>query len=350
MTFRAFLPAATIVFIIASSANAHHAASATFITTESTEIEGYVTEFRFVNPHVTIKLMVADENGVQREWIATAPAVAGFRRWGWTKEMLEEGQYVRLVGRKARHDGPMILIERTDIESGNLLELDPSDGFLLRILEGPKPDQTPADLIKPPLQHSDGRPNLSGTWLAVAPGSGSRRTFPTLNASGQALQDNFDPQLDPAYTHCAPPSLVRSLAGIQSVRITQNTDYVVLEQEGDASRRLVYLDGRAAKSADKSRFGHSVARYEGDALIVESNLLLGGTTSGAGNALSDQTTTVERYERADDAEHAAVQMTLRISDPGYMEGDWEVKWRKLQTHDYVFAATNCQLPNRGSGN
>jgi hypothetical protein len=215
---------------------------------------------------------------------------------------------------------------------------------LVRILEGPKPDQTPDDLVIPPLELDDGRPNLSGTWLAAAPGSGPPRTVPKLNAAGQALQDNFDAKLDPAFTHCAPPGLVRSLTGIQSVRVTQNDDYVLLEQEGDASRRLIYLDGRAAKSSETSRLGHSAARYEGDALIIETTRLLGNTTSGAGNELSDRMTTIERYERADDTDHAALQMTLTISDPKHLDDVWEAKWRKLQTHDYTFAETDCQLP------
>ncbi len=344
MKFRTLLSTATLVLIATGSAYAHHAATATFDTSESTEIEGYVTEFRFANPHVTIKLMVSNAAGEEREWIATAPAVAGFRRWGWTKDMLQEGQYVRLVGRKARHDGPMILIQRPDIEGGSLLELDPSDGSLVRILEGPKPDQTPDDLVIPPLKFADGRPNLSATWLAVEPGSGPARTFPSLNAAGRALQQLYDPQVDPAYTLCEPPGLVRSLTGIQSVRVTQNEDYVLIEQEGDASRRLIYLDGRAARTSENSRIGHSTARYEGDALIIETKQLLARTTSGAGNALSDQTTTIERYERADDMGHAALGMTLSISDPGHLTDVWEAKWRKLQTHDYAFAETNCQLP------
>lgn len=344
MTHRSLIIVSALSLIMIGDAHSHHAATATFDTSSSTEIEGYVTEFRFVNPHVTIKLMVEDDSGESREWIATAPAVAGFRRWGWTGDMLEEGQYVRLVGRKARHDGPMILIERKDIEGGSLLELDPGDGTLVRILEGPKPDQTPDDLVIPNLTLEDGRPNLSGTWLAVEPGSGPRRTSPVLNATGQAIQDQFDPKSDPAFTECAPPGLVRSLTGIQSVRVTQNDDYVVLEQEGDSSRRLIYLDERAAKSAAGSRLGHSVARYEDNALIIETSQLLGGTTSGAGNAVSDQVTTIERYERADDDEHAALQMTLQISDPGHLDGVWQAQWRKLQTHDYTFAETKCQIP------
>ncbi|MGI9273016.1 MAG: DUF6152 family protein [Woeseiaceae bacterium] len=350
MKFRSRMSIGVLAVLAAGPTNAHHAATATFDTSQSTEIEGYVTEFRFANPHVTIKLMVTDESGEERAWIATAPAVAGFRRWGWTKEMLQEGQYVRLVGRKARHDGPMILIERADIESGSLLELNPDDGSFVRVLEGPKPNQTPDDLVVPPLKLADGRPNLAGTWLAAAPGSGPPRTNPTLNATGQALQDQYDPKLDPAFTACAKPGLVRSLTGIQSVRITQNDDYVLIEQEGDASRRLVYLDGRAAKATDKSRIGHSVARYDGNALIIETSQLLGNLSSGRGHELSDQTTTVERYERADDENHAALQLTLRISDPGHLTDTWEANWRKLQTHDYAFAETNCQLPVFSSAN
>jgi hypothetical protein len=308
------------------------------------EIEGYIKEFRFINPHVTIVLMVTDDKGAVREWVATAPAVAGFRRWGWTRNMLEEGQYVRLVGRKARHDGPMILIERGDIEGGKLLQLDPDDGSLVRILEGPKPDQTPSDLVIPDLALSDGRPNLSGTWLAIEPGGGGARTVPKFNDAGQALQDTYDNLRDPAYTDCAAPGLVRSVTAIQSVRLTQNDDYVLLEQEGDGSRRLIYLDGRAPKRDEHSRLGHSVARYEGDALVIETSRLLSNTTSSRGHELSDRTTTVETYRRSDDAEHAALQLTLVVSDPDHLKESWSASWRKLQTHDYEFADTDCQLP------
>ena len=80
-----------IAALIACPAHAHHAATASFIRSESVEIEGYIKEFRFINPHVTIVLMVTDDKGAVREWVATAPAVAGFRRWGWTRNMLEEG-------------------------------------------------------------------------------------------------------------------------------------------------------------------------------------------------------------------------------------------------------------------
>lgn len=347
MTYRLRFTSAILTACVAYPAYAHHAATATFDTSQTMEIEGYVTDFSFSNPHINITLMVTDDSGAEREWVATGPAVAGFRRWGWTENMLEGGEYVRLVGRTARHGGPMILMERADIEGGSLLELDPSDGSLIRVLTGPAPDQTPGDLVVPELELADGRPNLSGTWLAVEPGSGPRPAPAQFNEAGQALQDAFDPTQDPAYTRCEPRGLVGVITGIQSVRVTQHDDYVVLENEGTGTRRLIYLDGRPASSDEHTRLGHSAARYEGDALVIETRQLLGGLSNGRGNELSDMTTTVETYRRGDDAENAALQMTLVITDPGHLSAPWELSWRKLQTNDYEFAETDCRPPVRG---
>ncbi len=347
MNHRVSLAVLSLFALATHPVHAHHAAAATFDTSEDVEIEGFVTDFSFANPHINIYVMVTDDNGAETEWVATGPAVAGFRRWGWTEDMLEGGEYVRLVGRAARHGGPMILMERADIEGGSLLELDPADGSLIRVLTGPSPDQTPDDLIRPGLTLADGRPNLSGTWLAVEPGSGSRQAAPQYNEIGQVLQDAFDPTQDPAYTQCEPRGLVGIITQIQSVRVMQHDDYVVIENEGTGTRRLIYLDGRTANFNDHTRLGHSRARYEGDALVIETNQLLGGFTTGRGNPLSDMLTIVETYRRADDAENAALAMSLVINDPGYLSAPWERSWRKLQTLNYEFARTDCRLPVRG---
>ena len=76
--------------------------------------------------------------------------------------------------------------------------------------------------------------------------------------------------------------------------------------------------------------------------------LLGGLTNGRGNALSDAMTLVETYRRADDADNAALGMTVVITDPGHLAAPWELGWRKLQTHDYEFAAVNCRPPVLGN--
>lgn len=350
MSIKVILLAVVIAAFGSLPAHAHHAATATFDTSQTIEIEGYVKEFSFNNPHVTITIGIPDENGMQKEWVASAPAVAGFRRWGWTGDMIEEGQYVRLVGRTARHGGPMILIERGDIEGGMLLELNPDDGSLVRILEGPKPDQTP-DLAIPALWLDNGQPNLSGTFLALDPASGQNiRTQPDFTAAGQVLQDSWDSAKDPAYTVCATRGLLRVVTAIQSVRVTQRDDYVIIAQEGDNTQRLIYLDGRGPESDGHSLQGHSTARYEGDTLVVETSQLLGGPSGGGGNILSDQTTIVERYSRADNDEHAALAADITFTDPVNLAASWKAGWSKYLTGDYEFAETECHLPKLASLN
>ena len=87
------------------TAHSHHTSAAVF-STDDIEIEGFVTEFNFKNPHLNIILVVTDENGVETEWMATGPGPTPFRRWGWTPDTIQPGQYLRVFGRKSRDGGP----------------------------------------------------------------------------------------------------------------------------------------------------------------------------------------------------------------------------------------------------
>lgn len=324
---------------------AHHAANATFDTSQTVEIEGFVKEFNFNNPHVSIVLAVMDENGVESDWVASGPAVAGWRRYaGWSQDTIEEGQFVRLVGRPARHDGPMILMERAEIEGGMLLEINPDDGSLVRVLEGQVPDQTP-DLAIPDQQLPNGQPNLSGTWLAIAPGAASNvRNQPEYTAAGRQLQDAWDPTKDPAYLTCEPRGLQRVVGTNQTMRFTQTDNYVLIEQEDNNTPRLIYLDGRGPATTEHTLRGHSAAHYEGDTLVIETTQLLSGASSGRGTILSDQTTITERYSRADDEQYAALTAEITFTDPVNLAAPLIGGWRKLQTQDYEFAETECVPP------
>lgn len=351
MNYRTFLILVSLFLFCSFPAYAHHAATATFDTSQTMEIEGYVKEFAFNNPHIAITLAVTDENGIEQDWVASGPAVAGFRRWGWTNDMIQEGQYVRLVGRTARHGGPMILMERGDIEGGKLLEINPDDGSLVRVLEGPKPDQTP-DMGIPDLRLANGLPNLSGAWLATgAGGSGNMvRGTAEFTPTGQVLQDAWDATKDPAYLTCEPRGLQRVVGTNQTMRITQRDDYVLIEQEDNNTPRLIYLDGRGPATTEHTLRGHSAAHYEGDTLIVETIQLLIGASSGGGNILSDQTTITERYSRADDEQYAALAVDITYTDPVNLAVPLKGGWRKLQTGDYEFAETECHLPVLASSN
>ena len=111
------------------------------------------------------------------------------------------------------------------------------------------------------------------------------------------------------------------------------------------SLRVIYLDGRGPAGDGISNFGHSVARYDDDTLVIESSQLLGNFTSPNGNPLSDRTTTVETYRRMDDPDiGAALAMEMVVTDPGFLTAPWTLRWQKYYAPGYEFIAVDCRVP------
>lgn len=329
---------------VCPAAQAHHAAGAVF-TDEEIEVEGVVTEYNFVNPHVNIMLNVTDESGADTLWMVAGPAAPPMRRWGWTPETLQPGQLIRFAGKSSRTGAPMLLIESAEIQSGRFVELDPADGSVIRRLqEAPDDSQAPDASLSVALTLDDGRPNLAGMWLG---GLGRRpNPPPPFNEAGAALQSEFDALNDPAFAACADHGLVRQAMSGHPLRITQNDDHLVFEYEQGAAIRIIHLDGRGPVSDEHTDYGHHVARYEGDALVIETTQLLGRLTGTRGNALSDSSTVTETYRRADSPELGALlEMTLVVNDPEHLTGPWQMAWQKNHAAtDYRFVEVDCALP------
>ncbi len=335
----------------ASFVHAHHTSAAVF-SRDDIEIEGVVTEYNFKNPHINILIAVTDGNGVETEWMVTGPGPTPFRRWGWSPDTIEPGQYLRVFGRKSRDGGPMVLMEAADIHGGRIVELDPADGTVLRAVTSSstvsrptRQAEAPRAIPTLPLRLSDGRPNLEGLWLGSREGLG--RDDPPFNSRAAEEQERFDPfEDDPAFTDCADAGLVRQATTIRPFRITQQDDRVVFEYEEFAARRIIYLNGRAPETDEHTAFGHHTARYEDDSLTIETTQLLGDLSGPLGNALSDQATTVETYRRVDDPEAGpAIELRMLITDPGNLTRPWEVGSIKyLTTEPYEFIDVDCRRP------
>jgi len=322
-------------------AYAHHAASASFDVTETIEVEGYVDEFIFKNPHVNVILMVTDDNGVERQWMATAPSTAAMRSWGWTEDTLQEGQYLRVVGHPRRDAGPMILLERRAFREGSdaVSEIDPAGGSVIRNLASTdRRERRTADSLA--LTLDDGLPNLTGTWLGGDPGSTDRPPSP-WNEAGRAMQAAFDAAADPAFIDCEAPGLVRTVMTIHSVEIEQHDDRVVITFEGGGP-----------ETDEHTRLGHAVARHENGALVIETTQLASRLSSINGDLLSAQATAVETYRRVNDPELGPrLEMSIAVTDPAYLESPWEMGWQKSYAADeYEFTGVDCRVPFRASSN
>jgi hypothetical protein len=349
-----------VLLAAATTAFGHHSFQATFKSDETISVEGIVTDYRFKNPHVLLYVDVTNEDGSVTSWMSEGGSATSLRRRGWARDTLSNGQKVRITGNSTHDGSPMVSIETIEI-------IDASSNTVVATLGNPpapgrpgaappggtgmaaKPHE-PAQFTK--LKLDDGRVNLTGAW--VQPRSGPRSGppeeldgVPPFSEAGEAAQAKYNRADDPQ-VFCEPPGLVRQ-AGFtpHPVKITQNDDHVIIEYEEYGGRRLVYLGEVPASEGEKSHLGDSVARYDGDALIIETRNLLGNPSHPWGYQFSDQTTVVEMYTRADSKELGSIVHTeTTVTDPVNLKEPWVLRRDKTFSAGYEFIENECRAPLR----
>ena len=318
---------------------AHHSFAATF-TNDTITVEGYVEDFKFANPHVTVWFNVTGENGEVTRWVSEGGSATAMRRGGWGRDTVVKGDYIRITGNSSRNGSPMV-------STGELVFVDPDTGAVLREPGGEETEEVA--VINMPLQLENGLPNFTGTWTRdstgrVGPPIQNVPPLP-LNEVGAALQANFDAKNDPQ-VQCEPPGLIRQ-AGFtpHPVQIEQYDDHVVISYEEYAGVRTIYFDDRDLVGGEHTHLGQSIARYEGQKLIIKSSHLLPNLVATNGNLLTEQTTTVETYYRADTPEgRALLAQDLVATDPGHLTAPWTISWGKYAEEDYEFIEVECHKP------
>ena len=76
---------------------AHHS-YATFDNTRTITLEGTVKAYRWMNPHVVLKVLVRVDGGNAQEWSIETSAPLILRRFGWTRESMKPGDHVTVIG------------------------------------------------------------------------------------------------------------------------------------------------------------------------------------------------------------------------------------------------------------
>ena len=97
---------------------------------------------------------------------------------------------------------------------------------------------------------------------------------------------------------CNAPTAAFFMQAPFPMEIYQSDELIVFKMEYFDLVRVVHLDGRAASPGDRAAFaqsGHSVGRWEGDTLVVDTTHLTPGTFMNNGFNHSDALHMVERF-------------------------------------------------------
>jgi hypothetical protein len=178
----------------------------------------------------------------------------------------------------------------------------------------------------------DGKPDLSGYWAAGGFGPGaillgaqSDLGAPEFNdwaaeLSKKRLADNLR---DLPSARCLPGGIVATVTNGTAERVVQTPGLLVMLTEGQLPRQI-FLDGRKHPSDPyPTWFGHSVGRWEGDTLVVDSIGFNDRTWLDLnGHPHTEMLHLVESYRRPD---LGHLELELRVEDPGVLKKPWIIK-------------------------
>ncbi len=238
-----------IVFLssVAGPVLAHHSA-AMFDVTQERVVQGVVTNFAWKNPHSYLTIRTSGENPVDQVIEVGPPAT--LRPLGLTEDAVRVGDAVSVRVSPAK---------RGNIVLGR--ELTKTDGSIWPLLLDPfsrRPE---------PVQSAS---SIEGTWVSQGFFSMARGIsgWP-FTEKGRAHVAAQDP-LQTSHSRCIPVTAPMVMLYPVTNQIEVDSDIVRMRIDWMGSERVVYMDGRRhPQTADRSLHGHSIGRWDGETLVID---------------------------------------------------------------------------------
>ena len=198
---------------------------------------------------------------------------------------------------------------------------------------------------------ASGTPDLSGVWMGGG-GVSTRNLKPgdtiELLPDAKALMDSRQLGDDPEL-HCLPTGVPRMAPYPWRMVQTIDEKYVFILFEGNIhSYRQIFTDGREHPSdPDPTWYGHSIGRWEGDTLVVDTVGYNDKFWFGsAGWPHTTQLHTIERFTRTD---LNTLQWDITIIDPGAYAKPFTVQTRARLERDWELMEYICNENNTNIG-
>jgi hypothetical protein len=233
---------------------AHHS-PAQFDLSQDVTIEGTIREFSWRNPHVYIELDVAGADGqVVTQQIEAGPA-SNLIPLGFDAESLAVGERVVVQAKPNRRGaGHTVLGWVLNRADGTAIPLH------VRAIPETEPSATPAS-------------SLAGTWVPQGTGFAelavAARAWP-LTDTGRAVIEATREARNASRSACIPfgPPALMTLPS--AVIVERTATEVTFRLDVMDAVRVVHLDqGEHPADLEPSLHGHSIGRFDGDTLVVD---------------------------------------------------------------------------------
>ena len=286
-------------------AYAHHGAGL-YDMSKKVELEGKVTKVDFVNPHTYVYFDVVGTDGKVLPMKCETRGATVLRRSGWSPEMFARGTSIKVSGRAHRNDPTACTVDTMTLGDKPTLER------YQQLSDAKSVSRTKRTFSR----LANGKPNLAGEWaqeqqVLATPPPGRGRTglvpisqaeairagklpmpagvpgwFPPpvkLTEAGQAAAEVLRkrPTSENPRLSCQATSILFDWVFDGAIgRITQSANVIKMEY-GVGLTRMVQMNRTAHPPNIKpSRAGHSIGRWDGDTLVVDTVGFLPGSLAG----------------------------------------------------------------------
>jgi hypothetical protein len=328
-----------------SSASAHHGI-ANFDLNADIALEGVVTDVRFINPHSWLYLDVTAADGQVTAWRCEMRGATVLRRSGWSPDMFPAGMQIRVTGSPDRREpatcylGTAIFPDGSSVDRYGQMHAAPPQAPVQRVArlpDGTDPRGQSGSLV--PISTADeyapggvpaggaAFPGSRGTAISLQDDPvdafwNRRPSMLPLTAAGAAVMENFDgSSTDNPRLRCEPTNIMFDWTFETDVnRITQTDREIRMYYGSMGIERVIDLAASDHPSdIVPSRAGHSIGRWDGDTLVVDTIGFLPGIVSADGRLPHGEGLhVVERFTL--DAEGGALDREYVAEDPAFFEG------------------------------
>lgn len=196
-----------------------------------------------------------------------------------------------------------------------------------------------ADLAAMPVPRSlDGKPDLSGVYgYGAGPGRGGPPPAPGTLPTTPTLKDEKyrvvrGPTDTGLYSTCRPPGVPQTFFVPYYTQILQGPKHVVILHEYLTLPRIILMNEEHPADPDPFYMGHSVGKWEGDTLVVDSVGFKESEVNGV--RTTESLHLVERFRRPT---FGTLEYEVVIEDPNVFTGPWRIArtFPFLQEHKRV---------------
>jgi len=294
----AVVSALTATALCGAPAYAHHS-MAFYDQNQEILIEGTVERFDWVNPHMYLYIKTESPDGetvvIQGEGLGITQALVD----GLDRDALKPGMPIVVRANPNRGGfGKQVRLLDVTTEDGEIHPFYAANTRTRRL--------TPAD-------------SLEGKWAptraSLGAAFGALARFP-LSPEGRAAQEKM---LGDGLCFAEPPPVLSIFDEMRSIELGEDEVVLHFDNTGDHVIRTVYMGAEHPADLQPSRNGHSVGRWDGDTLVIDT---IGFEPNISGLGLSVPSSpgkhTVERLSLTEDRTRLRYEVT--VEDPVYLTG------------------------------